>query len=286
MPRDDMDYSERAMISFTDQDFARVSKYATLNFGISLDPAKLNLLYSRLARGMRLVDVRSFDHYFSLVEAGKDSREVKCFISILTTNVTSFFREKHHFDLLRKMYGRNLAGNTGKRVIRIWSAGCSTGQEAYSISSVMHELTSSLPDVEYEILASDVDDMVLDKARAGKFSRGDVSGLDGDAVNRLFEQCGKDSPDLTVRKILRDRISFRNLNLVQLDEDPGGMDYIFCRNVVIYFDRETQIRLWGEFHRRLNDGGILLLGQAERLSGGFEKNFKSVGQTAFQKQHS
>jgi chemotaxis protein methyltransferase CheR len=284
MPHENMGCSEKAMISFTDQDFARVSKYATVKFGISLDPAKRNLLYSRIARRMRLVDMRNFDQYFSLVETGKDDREVKCFISILTTNVTSFFRERHHFDLMRKMLRSNLTRSTGKRVIRIWSAGCSTGQEAYSISSIMYELTSSLPDVEYEILASDVDDIVLDKARTGKFSRGEISGLGSDDINRIFENCGKDSFGLTIRKSLRDRVSFRNLNLVSLDEQPSGMDYIFCRNVVIYFNRETQVRLWGEFHRRLNDGGFLLLGQAERLSGGFEKSFKSVGQTAFQKQ--
>lgn len=267
-------------IPFSQSDFRKVSSFARQKTGISLDESKRNLLYSRITRRMRDLGIDRFEEYFSLVEAAGDQQEMSFFISLLTTNVTSFFREIHHFDLLRKLLATNLLSETK---IRIWSAGCSTGQEAYSIAYVLNELMVDFPTLKFEILATDIDEAVLSKARDGNYAKCEVVGLSADKKEKMFYREKHESGVLEVRQSLKDLVNFRCVNLVDMADSRNCFDYIFCRNVVIYFDRETQSRLWCDFHRRLNAGGVMFLGQAERLSGGVELDFDRIGQTTFRK---
>lgn len=270
-------------ISFSDDDFAKVSQYARQNVGIFLDKSKKDILMARISRRMGEVSVDVFDDYFRDLRSGRNQKEQDVFISLLTTNITSFFREPHHFETLQHKIREQTSSSQSDGVINIWSAGCSTGQEAYSISLAVANEVNITDRGRVNILASDVDSQVLKTAEKGVYGEGEASNLSGGVRSQLFESPKDGSPLLTVRQKYRDMIGFKKLNLVDLPNDPVGLDYIFCRNVVIYFDRETQSRLWAEFHRRLKVGGVLFIGQAERLCDGFENKFMKIGRTTYQK---
>lgn len=268
-------------IEFSQSDFEKVSGFAKNEIGLTISEAKTELLYSRIARRMRLVGETDFEAYFRSLEVG--GCEEKHFISLLTTNVTSFFREGHHFELLRKIIARKCELTAEKTHFRIWSAGCSSGQEAYSIALVLDKLCSVFPHVDFDILASDVDDSMLRKAKSGQYLKEETQNLDGSRIGELFCQSRLRLGEFEVKPKLKSRVSFRNINLMNIGAEVAGFDFIFCRNVVIYFDRATQDLLWKQFHCRIKDGGVLFLGQAERLSGVAEKHFKKIGITAFEK---
>ena len=279
--RSDSSCTASGDIEFTPSDFEKVSGFAKQEIGVTISEAKTELLYSRISRRMRSVGESDFETYFESLETS--DFEKKHFISLLTTNVTSFFRENHHFDLLRKMIVRKCEKSAEKMHFRFWSAGCSSGQEAYSIALVLDEICSDFPTVDFDIFASDVDESMLQKAKSGLYLKEETLNLDRSKMDGLFCQSRLHLGEFQIKRELKRRVEFRNVNLMDIRDDIGEFDFIFCRNVVIYFDRVTQEKLWKQFYGHINEGGVLFLGQAERLSGVMEKQFKKVGMTAFEK---
>lgn len=268
---------------FSDSHFAEVSKYAQEKYGLKVDEVKRNLLYARIARRMRYLNINCFEGYFSLIKESVSGVESEKFLSLLTTNFTSFFREQHHFEFLRQLTERRFSQNKDCMKMSIWSAGCSSGQEPYSIAAVLNETLSKNVDVNVEVLATDVDEIVLKKAHDGIYKNYEFRDLEAKSLEQLFSNISADSHDARIREDVRKIVSFRKLNLVDRWVNLEKFDVIFCRNVVIYFDRVTQAKLWQRLFDQMNEGGILIIGQSERLPRDFDSKFKSIGVTTYQK---
>ncbi|MDQ5910133.1 MAG: Protein-glutamate O-methyltransferase [Pseudomonadota bacterium] len=269
---------------FSDQDFQRVRRIINEIAGISMADSKRELVYGRLAKRLRQRGFQRFSDYCDLLEAGDDEAEQREFVNALTTNLTAFFRELHHFDFLGKELLPTLirARSLSNRRIRIWSAGCSTGEEPYSIAMVVRE---TLPSVGWDvkILATDLDSNVLATAERGVYEWNRVKDLSEARLRRWFQK-GRNAQSGWVRTApaLRDLITFRQLNL--MDDWPmrGPFDLIFCRNVVIYFDKPTQSVLFERFADLLIERGHLFVGHSESLFKVTER-FAPLGKTIYQK---
>lgn len=246
--------------TLTERQFARIAALARTEAGIALAPAKRAMVQSRLARHMRRAGFTRPDDYIAALEAGADAPARAAFVSMITTNVSSFFRERHHFDVLARSILPPLLERGAP--IRIWSAGCASGQEPYSIAMTILGLAPDARRRDIRILATDIDAAVLARAAAGTYRDPDLEGLD-DSLRARFFVPGGDSN--RVSDEVRDLVAIRRLNL----HDPWPMrrpfDAIFCRNVVIYFDADTQAALWPRFHDALVPGGHLFLGHSERV---------------------
>ena len=244
---------------FTDQDFEKVRKMIYDRVGISLNPSKREMVYSRLARRLRAKSLSSFAAYLDLLDRN-DHGEWEAFVNSLTTNLTSFFREAHHFPILAehiKKIGR-------AHPISLWCAASSTGEEAYSMAITMAEVFGTLnPPV--KILASDVDTSVLEKARNGIYSFAQVEKMPQDKLKKFFTRgMGSKEGLVKIKPEIADLITFRQINL--LDESwpiRGPFDVIFCRNVMIYFDKPTQLRILEKFAPLLRPDGLLFAGHSE-----------------------
>jgi chemotaxis protein methyltransferase CheR len=246
--------------AFNDRDFERIRKLIYESVGISLSAQKSDMVYSRIARRVRALSLDSFDAYLShLDNSGPD--EWQAFTNSLTTNLTSFFREGHHFPVLAAH-----VAELKHRPIRIWCAAASTGEEPYSLAITMAELfAAKSPPV--EILASDVDTNVLQHAERGDYAMERVEKLERSRLERFF-LCGAGVNEgrVKVRPQLRDMVAFRRINL--LDDEwkiDGPFDAIFCRNVMIYFDKPTQSRILERFVPLLRQDGLLFAGHSESL---------------------
>ncbi|WP_417267425.1 CheR family methyltransferase [Celeribacter baekdonensis] len=270
--------------AISDQAFARIAKIALREAGIVLATSKVSMVKSRLTRRLRALGMSSFDDYLDLVETGNDSTELGNFISALTTNVSHFFRENHHFEFLAKTIlpslQRKLAAG-GK--VRIWSAGCSNGQEPYSIAMTLLNADPSLIKKNIKILATDIDPEVLSQARSAQYKGSLTTGLTDEIIAKHFsrDQQG-DEIVMTVNANVRGLVSFRQLNLHAEWPMKGKFDVIFCRNVVIYFDEETQARLYRRYAQVLEAGGWLMLGHSERIIDSINPLYKNVGVTTYQ----
>ncbi len=243
---------------FTDADFNTVCRLLHGRVGIFLSSVKRELVYSRLVRRVRVLKKSNFSDYLEELQE-PDSPEWQEFINALTTNLTSFFREPHHFSLLAEQ-----VASIGEHPVTLWCAACSTGEEAYSMAIVMAELFGSLtPPV--SILASDVDTAVIRKAQAGIYEVSQVNKIP-DAQLRKYFLKGNGFPDGKVRvhPELAQMITFRQINLLDtIWPIHGGMDAIFCRNVMIYFDKETQLAILEKFSPLLRPEGLLYAGHSE-----------------------
>ena len=246
---------------FTEQDFERVRQLIYGHAGISLTPAKSDMVYSRLSRRLRQLGLESFDPYLDVVESG-DAAEIEVFINALTTNLTSFFREAHHFPLLAQQLQRSGA----MRPQTIWCAAASSGEEPYSIAMTAIE-TFGRPDPPVRILASDIDTSMLEIARAGVYGEERVEKLGAERLKRFFRRgTGANAGKVMVRDELRRLISFRPINL--LDKAwplRGPLDAIFCRNTMIYFDRPTQLAIIERFAPLLRADALLFVGHSENF---------------------
>lgn len=244
---------------FDDRDFERIRKLIYGHAGISLSPAKRDMVYSRLARRLRQLGLGSFDEYLDIVESG-DAAECEAFTNALTTNLTSFFREAHHFPILAQHLRRAGAA----RPQTIWCSAASTGEEPYSIAMTAVETFDSFnPPV--RILASDVDTNVLATAEAGVYAEDRVEKLDPVRVRRFFKRgTGTNAGKVRVCEELRKLITFRRINLLE-DGWPlrGPLDVIFCRNVMIYFDKTTQLAILERYAPLLQADGLLFAGHSE-----------------------
>lgn len=247
--------------AFTDGDFDRIRGLIHAHAGIALNPGKRDMVYSRLARRLRATGIGSFDAYLERLQP--ESEEWQHFVNALTTNLTSFFREAHHFPVLAE---RVVAARVQGRVT-LWSAACSTGEEAYSMAmTVIDALGSFTPPV--RILATDLDTQVLERAAHGVYPVERVAGLPEADVRRFFLRGkGAQSGFVRVRPEVRDLVVFRPLNLLGPQWPVRGpFDAIFCRNVLIYFDRPTQYRLLSRLHPLLHPEGLLFLGHSENVA--------------------
>lgn len=262
---------------FTAADFERVRKLIYQHAGISLAPIKQDMVYSRLARRLRALRLTSFAEYLARLENG-DEAEWETFVNSLTTNLTSFFREAHHFDVL----ARHLVARP-HRPLRIWCSAASTGEEPYSLAITACEAFDSLrPPV--EILASDIDTNVLAMGQRGVYPLERVDRLDGGRLQRFFQKgTGAQSGYARVRPELQKLITFTRINLLENRWPvPGPLDAIFCRNVMIYFDKPTQYQILRRFVPLLRDDGLLFAGHSESFLHAADL-FHSLGRTVYER---
>jgi chemotaxis protein methyltransferase CheR len=267
---------EQKEFLFTPADFERIRSMLYKHSGIKLNDSKMDMVYSRLARRLRATGLKTFQDYLARVENQRDE-EWEVFINSLTTNLTAFFREPHHFPLL-KTHALSLR----KRPLRLWCSAASTGEEPYTMAMSMVEAFNNYkPPV--EIIATDIDTNVLNKAKAGVYPMDRVEKLPPDILKRFFlKGSGSNANQVKVRKELSDMISFRQLNLLDNQWPISGLfDVIFCRNVMIYFDKDTQYKILKRFAPLLEPHGLLFAGHSESLHHAADL-FKLRGQTVYE----
>jgi chemotaxis protein methyltransferase CheR len=261
---------------FTAADFERIRTLIHAHAGIALSPGKQDMVYSRLARRLRTVGDRSFAQY--LVRVERDRGEWETFVNALTTNLTSFFREAHHFDILAERLKR--IGD--RRPIRIWCSAASTGEEPYSLAMAACETFDTLtPPV--HILASDIDTSVLAHGERGLYRQDRIERLSADRLRRFFQRgTGEQDGQVRVRPELQRLVSFRRINLLDASWSvQGPLDAIFCRNVMIYFDKPTQHAILRRFAPLLRKDGVLFAGHSESFMHAADL-FRSMGRTVYQ----
>jgi len=254
-------------VTYTDHDFEAVRGILYATAGISLDDGKRDLVYGRLARRLRACRFDGFSEYLKLLKSQQGEQEMVHFINALTTNLTGFFREPHHFDYLASNVLPGVADRPAPdRQYRVWSAGCSSGEEPYSIAMVVRECLPCPGNVDVQILATDLDSSVVESARQGRYSSERVAGLSRPRASKWFRRIsGVDSCDVQVDTSLRKMIEFRQLNLMHDWHLKDPFDVIFCRNVMIYFDKPTQRRLFDRYADCLAEGGYLFVGRSENV---------------------
>jgi chemotaxis protein methyltransferase CheR len=268
--------------AFTRRDFDFLRRLANERTGIVVSDDKFDMFYSRLARRLRQLGLPDFGSYCELLRSEDGADEVPELVNAITTNLTAFFREHHHFDFLAQRLVPELAARadrTGR--VRVWSAGCSTGEEPYSVAITLGELLAS-PQWDLSVLATDIDSNVLAQAARGVYPMDRVRGIPVDRLRRWFLK-GKGANDgkARVRQELQRLVRFEPLNLVEpWSVEP--MDAIFCRNVIIYFDKPTKARLVDRFASALRDGGYLLIGHSESLYKVSDR-FQLIGSTVYRK---
>lgn len=266
---------------FTQEDFLHIARLAHREAGIALPESKEMLVYSRLGKRLRAHGLTDFKSYCALLESDRGGEERRNMISALTTNVTRFFREDHHFRHLSGEVLPALAAKARKRGrVRIWSAGCATGEEAYSIAFSLMRAFADAARFNVRILATDIDPEVLEVARRGRYRQEAVRTLPDWARLHLGPPDPADGWS-QVQENLRQLIDFRPLNLIQPLPMNGPFDVIFCRNVTIYFDAETQDRLWEAFANVMAPGSHLYIGHSERLSPRVAPRFATAGMTTY-----
>ncbi|MFO1436297.1 MAG: protein-glutamate O-methyltransferase CheR [Gammaproteobacteria bacterium] len=267
----------------TDANFRFFCKLANGHTGIVLNDAKRQMIYSRLVRRIRALKLDGFDAYCKRLEAG-DQAEFVEFINAITTNLTAFFRENHHFEHLRNIVMPQLMeAHAADRRIRIWSAGCSTGEEPYSLAITIAETIPNIDTWDVRILATDVDTNVLAKAASGVYEDKRVEGVKREYLQRWFMRgTGEQAGSVRLREEVRSLISFKQLNLMNEWPMRGPFDVIFCRNVVIYFDKPTQTKLFNRYADLMVPRGHLYIGHSENLFKVSDR-FTPLGQTIYQR---
>jgi chemotaxis protein methyltransferase CheR len=266
----------------SDADFASISALIHRQTGIVIGPAKRSLLISRLSRRLRLRALGSFADYRVLLDGPDGEEERRALVSAITTNVTRFFREPAHFDAMSDLMPPLVARARSGGRIRIWSAGCSTGQEPYTISITLLDRWPELSGLDVRILATDIDPEVVATARAGVYAQTLVEDDAPPALRRFLEP-GPAAGTVRITAPPRRLLRFEELNLLQDWPFRGSFDLIFCRNVVIYFDAETRRALWRRFAERLPPGGWLYVGHSERLDAALDPYLEPAGITRYRR---
>ncbi|WP_373974852.1 chemotaxis protein CheR [Chitinibacter sp. SCUT-21] len=263
--------------NYTKADFAKVVDLIYRRAGIRLNESKQQMVYSRLARRLRALQYDTFSGYLRWLEQNPDSEEWQQFINALTTNLTSFFRESHHFDLLAEQMQRSAS-----HPFRIWCAASSTGEEPYSLAMTAIE-AFNLAKPPVEIIASDLDTNVLRTAAQGIYSIDKLEKLSLERKRNFFLKGNKNNAGkVMAKKALRDLLEFQQINLLD-DRWPlsGKFDAVFCRNVMIYFDQATQKIILEKIGRLLKEDGLLYVGHSENLHF-MSDYYRSFGKTTYQ----
>lgn len=275
---------------FTDKDFTYLSKLAGNLAGISLSTGKRELIYGRLVKRVRALNLKNFKQYCDLLKVAEDeaddNEELTHFINSITTNVTSFFRENHHFEFMAETLLPQLinkkSGDSRPR-LRIWSAGCSSGKESYSIAMVLKECIPDIERWDVKILATDLDSNILKVARLGVYPKEHLKEISAGRRKSWFQYGqGSNQESIKVMDEIKNLVTYKLLNLTDQWPMKGHFDIIFCRNVTIYFDRETRITLLDKFAEYLESDGCLFVGHSESLFG-LTQRFDTVGRTIHRK---
>lgn len=270
------------------KDFKFICQFVYDASGIVLSDSKREMVYRRLSRIIRERKLESFSDYCQLLRT-KTEQEESYFINAITTNLTNFFREKHHFDYLQRheiprIIAQEQKSKGRNKRLRIWSSASSTGEEPYSIAiTLLETMHAQLPDWDVKVLATDIDRNVLAHGSVGIYAINRVEELPKAIKKQYFIQ-GTASKNAQVKVIkgLKDLITFKCLNLLHDWPMKGPFDVIFCRNVIIYFDKETQQELFSRYYELLKPGGLLILGHSESL-GKYQQYFYNEGRTIFRK---
>ncbi|MET0341318.1 MAG: protein-glutamate O-methyltransferase CheR [Polyangiales bacterium] len=261
--------------------FERLREVVRAHSGIALRVDQLEMVSSRLSRRLRMLALQSFDDYFGLLQ-GAGGDELQHLLNTFTTNKTSFFREAHHFEELRARVLQPKLRCTASPHLRIWSAGCSTGEEPYSVVATLLQAISEWERADIKVLASDIDTQVLQTAERAVYRAEKGEELPPEIARRWFVRgTGEKSGFLRARRELRERVSFRRINFI----DPqwpvrARFDAIFCRNALIYFDLPVQRQIVARLLTYLAPGGLLLLGHSEAMAG-TRPDLRSLGRTTY-----
>ena len=262
---------------FTVTDFARIRELIHRRAGISLSDHKRDMAYSRLARRLRACGLDTFKEYLDRLESNDDSAEWEAFVNALTTNLTAFFRESHHFPILADFVKRR------QQPVSVWCSAASTGEEPYSIAMTLVEALGEQAARHCTVFASDIDSQVLAKADAGVYSLDQVKGMPVERLKRFFlKGKGAQAGLVKVRPELRAMVQFGRVNLTDARYDvKGPFDAIFCRNVMIYFDKPTQGQVLSRFEPLMKPGGLLFAGHSENFTY-VSQAFRLRGQTVYE----
>jgi chemotaxis protein methyltransferase CheR len=267
---------------FSSEDFEALRKLVKQITGINLSDQKHELVYGRLARRLRVLQLQSFAQYREIL-AQDGGKEIAQFCNAITTNLTAFFREPHHFDYLRDQVLTPMVNSAATRRLRIWSAGCSTGEEPYSIAMTILETLPDLRRWDVRILATDLDSDVLERGRRGLYTEERLKNLTLQRRARFFrERRDRGGLCYEVTPELQSLITFKQLNLMHPLPMRGPLDAIFCRNVVIYFDKETQRELFTRVAQLQQPGNLLFLGHSESLFKVSEQ-YALIGKTVYRR---
>ena len=265
--------------AFDEQDFTAISTMVKSLTGINLTRQKRELVYGRLAVRLRALGLRTFREYRRVVAA--DPQEQIRLCNAITTNLTAFFREPHHFEHLRDQVLPAYRAQAGRRRLRIWSAGCSSGEEAYSIAMSVLEAMPDAQERDVRILATDLDSDILATAALGHYPAERVKGLSDGRLRRFFTECNdRGHSGFVVRPEVRSLVTFKQLNLMQPLPMSGPLDVVFCRNTVIYFDKDTQRDLFTRIAPLQRPGNLLYLGHSESLLS-VSTDYESIGRTTY-----
>jgi len=268
----------------SDKDFTFICQFVYERAGIVLADNKREMVYRRFTRIIRERKLKSFSDYCQLLRK-EPKQEESYFINAITTNLTSFFREKHHFDYLKDHEIPKLLKKCAQnKRLRVWSSASSTGEEPYSIAMTFLEaMPSLLKSWDVKILATDIDSNVLEICKQGIYDSKKLGDLSINYKKKYFHKgLGANEDNYKVDQKLSDLITFKQLNLLHDWPMKGPFDVIFCRNVIIYFDKKTQQDLFERYYQMLKPGGLLMLGHSENL-GDYQSYFENVGRTLFRK---
>jgi chemotaxis protein methyltransferase CheR len=265
------------------ESFNRLSAFITGQYGIKLPLSKKSMVESRLNKKLRELKMPSYKDFLDFVFTANGSEHLVDVVDLMTTNKTDFFREPHHFTFLKQQALPEFQ-KAGRNNLRVWSAGCSTGEEPYTILMVLEEYKKLSPEFAYSILSSDISTRALKKAYNGIYPLQIMSTISMDLKRSYFLR-GKVNPDLArVKAEYRQKIMFKSVNLMDDNlQAPKDLDIIFCRNVLIYFDKPTQERLLRKFCSHLRSNGLIFLGHSESIMG-MDLPLTQVGMTTYQLQ--
>jgi len=268
---------------FTKKVFNKIRTLVKEKTGIVLSDGKQDMVYGRLTRRLRALDLPNFESYIKIIESGHEEELINL-VNAITTNLTSFFREEHHFGYLKStLFPALMESNAATKKIRIWSAGCSTGEEPYSLAIMVREFFPWGSGWDVKIIATDLDSNVVNTGKKGVYPLARVEDVSREYKKRWMRRGKGDKSDFVkMNAELQDIVTFKQLNLLEGWPLKGPIDIIFCRNVVIYFDKETQRGLFDRYANILRSDGHLFIGHSENMFN-ICNRFASLGHTIYQK---
>ncbi len=268
---------------FSDKEFKFISKLVGERTGIVLSDAKRQMVYGRLSRRLRQLKLTKFSDYCDMLTSGHEGELIE-FTNAITTNLTAFFRENHHFEHLKStVLPELIKKNSHTKRLRVWSAGCSSGEEPYSIAMCLREALPKSSGWDVKILATDLDSNMVQRGKDGIYTAERVEGLSTTRMKKWVKKgTGANADKVRMSPELRDMITFKELNLMEGWPIKGPFDFMFCRNVVIYFNKETQKVLFDRYADLLRDDAHLYIGHSESLNKVTDR-FNLLGKTIYQK---
>jgi chemotaxis protein methyltransferase CheR len=267
------------------KEFSRIAAFIYKACGIKLPPAKKGMLTARLSKRLKALQMTNFTDYINYVESPQGlEEELALMINSVSTNKTDFFREPGHFDFLCSNTLPALERMSGpSQRLAVWSAGCSSGEEPYTLAMVLSEYSNAVSGLNFHIIATDISTRTLDIAAKAVYPENLIEPIPMDLRRKyLLRGKGKNEGVYKITPELRNLITFRRLNLMDSDLGVRNIDILFCRNVIIYFDRDTQTELFRKFFNAMSPGGYLFIGHSETLDGISEK-FIRVAPTIYRR---